>query len=264
MEFIPSFKPEEKADKRYIVLSEKEKYIVSDGDGNLFIENFPEETTSQKVFLGTLDGKNLYVLSFTEQIPLEGGLSWMEFLPAFRALDHRLQGPVSRGKQMIEWRRTHQFCGSCGSRMKVSEKENVLVCPACGNLNYPVISPAVITRITRGDEILLAHNVHFPEGLYSHIAGFIEPGECVEDAIRREVMEEVGLHVENIRFFSSQPWPMPHSLMLAFTAECIDPGDPLPDGVEIADARWFTRDTLPDLPGTGSIAGRMLQDYMDS
>jgi NAD+ diphosphatase len=262
MEFIPSFTPEENAEKRYLVLAEKEKYIVLDADGNPFLETPPGNGEALEIYLGLLEGRNLFLLSFGERDPLTEGLAWTEFYTAFRDMDHGIQGPVSRGKQLAEWRRSHRFCGSCGSPTEVSRKENVLTCPACGNLNYPVISPAVITRITRGDEILLAHNVNFPEGRYSHIAGFIEPGESVEDAIRREVAEEVGLHVDNIRFFSSQPWPMPHSLMLAFTAECVDPGDPVPDGVEIDDARWFTRETMPDLPGSGSIAGRMLQDYL--
>ena len=262
MEFLPSFNPAENRNVRYIVLAEKEKYIAADAAGNLFLEKAPEKTADTEIFLGELEGDNLYVLSYDEQPSLPEGLEWADFITAFRELHHHVQGPVSRGKQLVEWRRAHRFCGCCGSRTSVSDTENVLVCPACGNLNYPVISPAVITRITRGEEILLAHNVRFPEGRYSHIAGFIEPGESVEDAIRREVMEEVGLHVDNIRFFSSQPWPMPHSLMLAFTAECTDKGDPTPDGEEIDDARWFTRETMPDLPGAGSIAGRMLQDYL--
>ncbi len=264
MEFIPSFKPEEKAGQRFLVLAEKEKHILLNEVGSPVLDTAPEGSPSEEIFLGVLEGINLYALSYGGQISPADGQVWTEFYTAFREMDHGIQGPVSRGKQLAEWRRNHRYCGSCGSRTEVSEKENVLVCPSCGNLNYPVISPAVITRITRGDEILLAHNANFPEGRYSHIAGFIEPGESAEDAIRREVLEEVGLHVENIKFFSSQPWPMPHSLMLAFTAECSDPGEPVPDGVEIVDARWFTRDNMPDLPGAGSIAGRMLQDYLGS
>lgn len=262
MKFIPSFAPEENAESRYLVLAEKEQYIILDARGNPFLENPPEKGDGPEIFLGLLEGRNLFVLCRAEQTAPAEGQSWTEFYTAFRDMDHGIQNPVSRGKQLAEWRRLHRFCGNCGSPTQVSTKENVLTCPACGNLNYPVISPAVITRITRGDEILLAHNVNFPEGRFSHIAGFIEPGESVEDAIRREVAEEVGLRVDNIRFFSSQPWPMPHSLMLAFTAECVDQGDPVPDGVEIDDARWFTRETMPDLPGSGSIAGRMLQDYL--
>ena len=145
-------------------------------------------------------------------------------------LTQKFNYPVSRGKLLLEWRRTHRFCGSCGSETVLSGVEHVQKCPDCGESWYPRTAPAVIVRITRDNRILLAHNAHFPEGLFSHVAGFVDPGETLEQAIHREVLEEVGLRVQNIKFFGSQSWPMPHSLMLGFTAEAIDDSEPIPDG----------------------------------
>ncbi|MBF9017098.1 MULTISPECIES: NAD(+) diphosphatase [unclassified Oceanispirochaeta] len=270
MKFIPGLESAETSGFGcYIIFSENERSIAVNQRGIPFLDSSPEinDTTDKaadKLFIGTVDCKNCTVLSFKEKIDLPSALEWTEFITVFRAMDGERQFPLSQAKQLLEWSRTHRFCGACAARTVKSETENAYHCPDCKEAWYPVIAPAVITRITRGDEILLAHNVNFPEGLYSHVAGFVDPGENLEQTVRREVMEEVGLEVENLRFFDSQSWPMPHSLMLAFTAECTDPDAvPIPDGKEIDDAKWFTRETMPEIPSTGSIAGRMLMDYRD-
>ncbi|MDC7221202.1 MAG: NAD(+) diphosphatase [Spirochaetales bacterium] len=204
------------------------------------------------LFCGSLEGK---------EVPLPEGWLWHSFNDVFRDIPREEQFPFSRARQILGWERTNRYCGSCGSKTELEREESCRRCPECGAFYYPSFAPAVIVLITRGEELLLAHNVNFPEGLYSHIAGFVETGESLEDAVRREVMEEVSLNVKNIRYFDSQQWPMPRSLMLGFTAECPE-GEPVPDGVEILDAQWFGADNLPVLPPQGSIARRMIDDFL--
>jgi len=131
----------------------------------------------------------------------------------------------------------------------------------CGHAAFPRLSPAVIVRVTRGDEILLARAQRFPGGMYSVLAGFVEPGESLEECVARELAEEVGIEVADITYFSSQPWPFPHSLMIGFTARWIS-GDLRLEEAEIADAQWFTRERLPELPGSLSIARKLIDDWL--
>jgi NAD+ diphosphatase len=114
------------------------------------------------------------------------------------------------------------YCGRCGSRTHTKEKERAKVCLQCGLHNFPRLSPAIIVAVERGEEILLARSAHFPQGMFSVLAGFVEPGETIEECVVREVKEEVGITVGNIRYFGSRPWPFPHSLMLGFTAEYVE------------------------------------------
>lgn len=159
---------------------------------------------------------------------------------------------------MMNWSRLNAFCGRCGAPMKDKGVERAKICPQCGSVVYPRISPATITAVIKGDELLLAHNNNFRDGRYSLIAGFVEPGEMLEECVKREISEEIGIRVKNLRYFGSQPWPFPDSLMLAFTAE-YGSGEIKADGVEIGEAKWFRRGSLPDIPGTESIAGRMIR-----
>ena len=169
---------------------------------------------------------------------------------------------AGRAIQIINWDKDHKYCGRCGSLMKEGKAERVKLCPQCGLENYPRISPAVIVAILKGDEILLAHNKKFSKGVFSLIAGFVELGESFEECVEREVMEEVGIKVKNIKYFKSQPWPFPNSLMVAFTAD-YDSGEICPDGVEIEEAHWYKADNLPLIPAKGSIA-RKLIDWFQS
>lgn len=163
-----------------------------------------------------------------------------------------------RAKLLLTWDREHRFCGACGTATEAMHGEPARVCPACQLRAYPRLSPAVMVLIHRGDELLLARSPHFRPGMYSALAGFVEAGESLEDCIHREVMEEVGVRVTNLRWFSSQPWPFPHSLMLAFHADYVD-GEITPQPGEIEDARWFHWDALPEMPLSTSIAYRLLQ-----
>ena len=172
---------------------------------------------------------------------------------------------AGRAVQIVNWERTHRFCGRCGSPTQAVETERAKLCPNCGLSNYPRLSPAIIIAITRqtedGPRILLARNHRFPNGRYSVIAGFVEPGESLEECAHREVYEEVGLRIRNIRYFGSQPWPFPNSLMIGFTAEYAG-GDIVPEEGEIADARWFAPDALPQVPPKVSIARRLIDAFV--
>ena len=165
-----------------------------------------------------------------------------------------------QGSQLLDWRRTHRFCGACGQPMLRCRHERAMQCSHCALRNYPRISPAMMVLVNRGRQLLLASNLSFPDGRYSALAGFLEAGESVEAAIHREVHEEVGVRVHRLRYFGSQSWPFPHSLMLAFTAEWQD-GDIRIDAGELRDARWFDPDALPDLPPAGISISRALIEH---
>ena len=165
----------------------------------------------------------------------------------FGRLPDGLAAIAMQASQLLEWQRTHRWCGACGVPTQRLTHERAVQCPRCGLRSYPRISPAMMVLITRGRQLLLASNVSFPEGRYSALAGFLEAGESVEAALHREVAEEVSLKVHDLRYFGSQSWPFPHALMLAFTAEWLA-GDISVDPAELRDARWFDPDALPDLP----------------
>lgn len=176
--------------------------------------------------------------------------------------DHRLA--LCRARGLIAWRRQHRFCGVCRAELIASENDCGLVCPDCGTIYYPQLAPAVIAAVTRnnGKELLLAHNRSFAGNVYSLIAGFVETGETIEAAVHREIYEECSIRVRNVRYLSSQVWPFPNSLMLAFAAE-YDSGTVHPDGEELSDAQWFSKDNLPDLPASGSIARNLINDVFN-
>lgn len=175
----------------------------------------------------------------------------------FGRMDEPLLAVAGRAFQIADWARTHRYCGACGKPMQRTAGERAMKC-VCGQVAYPRISPAMMVLVKRGPAILLARNVAAPPGRFSALAGFLEPGESVEDAIHREVREEVGIEVEGLGYFASQSWPFPGSLMLAFTAEYAG-GELRPDRVEIAEARWFgPGDALPQLSPHQSISRALI------
>lgn len=165
---------------------------------------------------------------------------------------------ASRAIQLLEWRRNHKFCSHCGAETEVHSSEYAMVCPACRYHQYPRVQPCVITVITRGDEILLAKNAKNKSNMYGLIAGFVEVGETLEEAVTRETQEEIGLKLKNIQYLSSQPWPFPSNLMIAFKAEYAS-GEIELQEEEISDAQFFKFDQLPEIPFAGSIAHAMIQ-----
>jgi NAD+ diphosphatase len=168
---------------------------------------------------------------------------------------------AGRAIQLVEWRRTSRYCGRCGTPTVASPGERAVRCPNCGLLAYPRLAPAIIVLVRRGDRALLASGRNFRGGMQSALAGFVEPGENLEEAVHREVGEEVGVALKNLRYVGSQPWPFPHSLMLAFTAEWAG-GDIQVDGEEILEAAWRSVDDLPPIPPSISIARTLIDAWV--
>ena len=163
---------------------------------------------------------------------------------------------------MVAWNQHHRFCGKCGHLTEYKTDERARACPQCGLINYPRLSPAIIVAVLRDNRILLAHSQRFPAKFYSVLAGFVEPGESLEECVKREILEEVGISVKNIRYFGSQPWPFPDSLMIGFTAEYAG-GEIKVDPVEILDAGWFSADNLPPIPPKLSIARHLIDWFTE-
>jgi NAD+ diphosphatase len=215
-------------------------------------------------YLGRLEDLDCYALQLAESMepPAEA------MLEGLRALYGRLPDDyfsiAGRAVQILLWDQTHRFCGRCGQPTVNAAGERAKLCPKCGQLSFPRLSPAVIMLVQRGDEFLLARNRSFAEGFFSVLAGFVEPGESLEEAVAREVHEEVGLQVADIRYFGSQPWPFPHSLMIGFTAQYVA-GEIRVQEDEIVEASWFSRlpsGALPQLPGKLSIARRLIDWFL--
>ena len=217
-------------------------------------------TPARTYFLGYLENEPAYAIDLdpAEELP-EG------FEPqGLRALHGRVEDDLfvlaGRAAQILEWDRTHRFCGRCGAPTADSPTERAKICANCGYTAFPRLSPAIIVLVERGDEVLLARGPQFVPGRYAVIAGFVEPGESLEEAVRREIREEVGLEVDQIAFFGSQPWPFPHQLMIGFTAQ-YKSGEIAIDGVEIEDARWFHAHDLPGVPQKLSISRWLIDAY---
>ena len=218
---------------------------------------------NEKHFLGYLNDTPCFVVSVDQK---ESTLENSEFLNLRSMLGRmpdNLFEVISRSIQIINWSNSHKYCGSCGEAMKQDTKERSMICDSCNAQPvYPRISPCVITLVHKKEEILLAHNVNFPDNFFSTLAGFIEPGESVENALKREVYEEVGVNVKNIKYFGSQAWPFPSQLMLGYYAE-FDSGEIVPDKEEIDIADWFKIDNLPNVPPYNiSISGMLIENYI--
>ena len=215
-------------------------------------------------YLGKLNNQQCYVAEAVGPTINDENLVWIGLRSAFNILSEKKFSIAGRAYQIINWSRTNMYCGKCGNKTHQDQREFVKICSVCEFKMYPRISPAVMALICRGKEFLLARSPHFPEGMFSAIAGFSEPGETLEQTIHREVFEEVGLTVSNIRYFASQPWPFPHSMMIAFHCDYLR-GEIKCDPEEIEDAKWFSPTNLPPkLPGEISIARELLNSKIYS
>lgn len=217
----------------------------------------------RKQYLGQVDGLSCFAAELSQDMPVPEGMLLNDLRKLLGKIPDDIFFLVGRAYQIMHWDRTHQFCGRCGAPAENKKDERAKLCPSCGLVNYPRISPAIIVAITRGREILLAKGSRFQGDFYSVLAGFVEPGETFEECVQREVNEEVGIKVKNIKYFGSQPWPFPDSLMIGFTAE-YDSGEFDIDEREILDAGWFTAEQLPTIPGKGSIARRLIEWFIES
>jgi NAD+ diphosphatase len=210
---------------------------------------------------GTLGGVEAWAAGLPADAEPPVGMAFLGLRRLWGKLDEAAWRLAGRAVQLVEWDRTHRYCGRCGAGTARQAGEHSRVCARCALASFPRISPAVIVRIERGDEILLARSPRFAPGVYSTIAGFVEPGESLEQTVVREVREEVGVEVTNVRYFGSQPWPFPHSLMVGFVADW-ESGEIRLQEEEIEAAGWFRADTLPALPFPISIARALIDDFI--
>ncbi|MDY7226018.1 NAD(+) diphosphatase [Hyalangium rubrum] len=213
-------------------------------------------------FLGTLDGVDCYTAPYPKGQEPPEGMKLVQARTLYRKVDEALFAVAGRALAIAEWDVTHRFCGRCGQPTSLVPGERARRCPTCHTPFYPRIAPAVIVLITRGDTMLLARNATFPEPFFSTLAGFVDPGESLEECVVREVREEVGVELKDLRYFGSQPWPFGRSLMVGFTAEYAG-GEVRVDGKEIAEALWFTADNLPRIPPRLSIARHLIDSFIE-
>ncbi|MCP3950698.1 MAG: NAD(+) diphosphatase [Desulfobacterales bacterium] len=213
-------------------------------------------------FLGSLDGQPCFAAGPPPDFQPDDNLEFRGLRSLFGRIDENHLWVAGRANTLVRWRRHHSYCGKCGQKTTGKEDERARICTACGLVNYPRVSPAIIVAVTKGDQILLARSGRFPGGFFSVLAGFVEPGEGLETCVEREVFEETGITVKNIRYFGSQPWPFPDSLMVAFTAEYAG-GEIKIDGKEIVAADWYTKDSLPDIPPGISIARQLIDWFVE-
>jgi NAD+ diphosphatase len=214
-------------------------------------------------YLGELEDTPCWAVDLPADAAAPPGMQFLDLRALFGRLPDALHGVAGRAVQIVEWDRTHRFCGACGAGTVPVAGERARRCPDCGLLLYPRLAPSMIVAVERADQILLARSPHFPPGIFSVLAGFVEPGESVEECVRREVYEETRIVVDEIRWFGSQPWPYPHSLMLGFQARYAS-GEIQPDGIEVVEAGWFRADDMPMFfPGRFSISQWLIHDFLE-
>jgi NAD+ diphosphatase len=211
-------------------------------------------------YLGQLDGIDCWAFALRDVPP---GFKRTPLRAAMMQFGEPLMGVAGRAAQVLEWDRAHRYCGVCGAPTEAQAGERSRKCTACGHTAYPRLSPAMMVLVWREGEVLLARSPHYVPGVYSALAGFVEAGENLEQCVHREVAEEVGVRVTDLRYYGSQSWPFPHSLMVAYTARWTG-GDIVKQEVEIEDAQWYALDALPKIPPRFSISGHLIRDTVVS
>ncbi len=209
--------------------------------------------------VGTLDG--IACFAALAQGPVPEGLAARPIRKLFGSLELKALAIAALASQLAHFRATHRFCGACGQELEVSPKERALRCGRCAAVRYPTIAPCAIVLIHDERRVVLTRAPHFPKGVYGLVAGFLEPGESLEACVSREVMEETGLSVTDVRYVASQPWPFPSQLMVGFTARYAG-GEIVMDATELEEAAWFDVDALPGLPPPLSIARHLIDLHL--
>ncbi len=250
-----------------LIILRGQEFLTSKNSEFLIFEEddlkWSEMEMFNKQFIGYLNDQPCYLLEITSESKLDDDLVLTPLRNLLGRIPDSLFTVCSRSLQLSEWIRNNQFCGVCGTKMKMHETERAMFCECNNVLVYPRISPCIIVLVTKGEELLLAHNKNFPGTFYSTLAGFIEAGESAESAIHREIFEEVKVRVQNIKYFGSQSWPFPSQLMLGYHAEYLE-GEITPDGEEIDLADWFHYKDLPNVPtGNISISGQLIESYLE-
>jgi NAD+ diphosphatase len=262
--FVPGHEPPARGrEDAYLFAAHGLELLIEERDGTVSI---PKGTSLPSLaagahFIGTLDGVDCYAAVWPKEQEPPPGLQRVNARFLFLQVDEVMLGVAGRALAIAEWDMTHRFCGRCATPTELVPGERARRCPSCRVPFYPRISPAVIVLVTRGNSMLLARSASFPDAFFSTLAGFVEPGESLEEAVQREVKEEVGIELKNVRYFGSQPWPFGRSLMVGFTAEYAE-GELRVDGQEIAEANWFTVDSLPRIPPRVSIARHLIDAFI--
>lgn len=270
MPFIPAFKPLSADFSRALwFVFYEDRLLIKANEGTDLIPRSQDLTKYgispiYKQYLGSLNGLPCYAAELTcNQTEVDNfafkGLREL----FFSQLEEELIWIAGRANQLVDWNRSHRYCGRCGHPTKDEHDERAKICAHCGLYNYPRLSPAVIVAVCKDNRILLANNRRFKSGYYSVLAGFVEPGENLEECVAREIKEEVGITIKNIRYFASQPWPFPNSLMVAFLADYAG-GEIIPDPSEIRDAGWFTAAKLPAIPPKITIARQLIDWFANN
>lgn len=260
MEFVPAVAPTDKPSSVAwcFAFLEGQLLLPDDGDGLLPLPAEVFEPVARH-YLGRLGGLDCWAMKL---MAMPAGWQQMPLRAAMMAMPEAQMLLAGRAAQILEWDRAHRFCGVCGSATESLPHERARRCPACQHAVYPRLNPAMMALVWRGDELLLARAPNFKPGMFSALAGFVEAGESLEDCVHREVAEEVGLTVKNLRYYGSQSWPFPHSLMVAYTAEWVE-GEIRPQPGEIEEAYWFPIDALPGIPQRFSISGHLIRDTVE-
>ncbi|MHA2295084.1 MAG: NAD(+) diphosphatase [Candidatus Hodarchaeales archaeon] len=214
-------------------------------------------------YFGLLEGNPCYFVEVHPDSNQPENMAFLSLRRLYGSLTEELLWIAGRGFQLMNWDRQTQYCGQCGTQTELNLKERAKSCPKCDHINFPRISPAVIVGVLKDNQILLANGTRFLSNIFSVLAGFVEPGESLEECVRREVKEEVGIDVKNVRYFGSQAWPFPDSLMIGFLANHAK-GTIIIDQAEINEAGWFTADKLPNIPGKISIARKIIDWFVEN
>ena len=215
------------------------------------------------IYLGRLDGRPCFAIPLPAEPETPPGHALVGLRELFGRLEEPIHGVAGRAFQIVEWYRNHAFCGRCGSQTELAAGERARGCPNCGATYFPRINPAVIMLVEREGRMLLARNRLFRGPWYSCLAGFVEPGESLEEAVAREVQEEAGIEVDGITYAASQPWPFPSQLMIGFYAHH-RAGEIRVQDSEILDAGWFSPGELPELPGRFSLARQLIDGFLEN
>ena len=250
----------------YLFLFCEDKILVAENGSNrhiptLKIEEIDQQHVIYRRFMGSYGNTPCYLMELTELSPQCETFSGVPLRELFGVISDDLFALAGKALQILSWHQENRFCGKCATPMTEHKEELAKQCPACAHIVYPRISPVVIMTIEKEDNILLGRSPHFPKGMYSPLAGFVEAGETLEEAVMREVREEVDVQVRHISYAASQPWPFPHSLMMGFRTEYLS-GEITIDRNELEDARWFHIDSLPLLPSRISISRHLLNLFL--
>lgn len=226
------------------------------------LTRFPTSQSDYIRYLGLYDNSPCYLIVAAVQFAAPQNHQWMNLRPLHGLLSHDYYLLAGKAAEISTWYQTNIYCGRCGTPMEDHKRECARICPACHFIAFPRSSPVVIMTVEQEDNILLGRSYHYPKGMYSPLAGFVDAGETAEEAVVREVKEEAGIVIKNLRYITSQVWPYPHSLMLGFRTE-YDHGEIVIEQEELEDVRWFNVHELPDLPSSISISRYLMECFIN-